>query len=145
MSKSMGLERHTYEAMILDLELAKSLLMSAMTSRKPHPLPHCHRNELTCSSFPRRSCPRMIKEDQEEQGEGHNQEEQQKPIRVLENYNYTGEKQQREYSTLLGSCSPTSRCDVASPSAQGRVQSPTWRRAQNEPKHHLLLFLSDLK
>lgn len=32
MSKSVGLERHAYEATILDLELAKSLLMDAMSS-----------------------------------------------------------------------------------------------------------------
>lgn len=32
MSKSAGLERHTYEATILDLELAKSLLTDAMSS-----------------------------------------------------------------------------------------------------------------
>lgn len=90
MSKSTGLERHTYEAMILDLELAKSLLAGAMTSWNPHPLLHRRGDELTCRSdaaswLSLGSWVRMIAEDQEEQGEGDNQDEPQNPIRVLEN------------------------------------------------------------
>lgn len=79
MSTSTGLERHTYEATSLDLELTTSSLMGAVTSWNPHPLPCCHRDELTCrrGGFSPGPWRRMIKKKQEEQGEGHNQDKQQ--------------------------------------------------------------------
>lgn len=48
MSKSTGLERHAYEAMILNLELAKSLLAGAVSSRNPCPFLCRRGDELTC-------------------------------------------------------------------------------------------------
>lgn len=68
MSKSTGLERHTYEATTLDLELATSSVMGAVTSWNPHPLPCCHRDELTYRrGAVTRLFPRLVAEDDKEE------------------------------------------------------------------------------